>query len=108
MSNILKNIKRQPDNPYVISGEVSGKHLINLTKAWSRIRKDCGLDDVRIHDLRHSFASMAAASGMSLPLIGTMLGHSQPQTTAQYVHLIGEPMREAVNEVNKTILEAMG
>ena len=108
VANILRGIKKLPDNPYVITGQVAGNHLNNLEKPWRRIRKDCGLDDVRIHDLRHSFASMAAASGMSLPLIGAMLGHSQTQTTAQYVHLIGEPMRQAANEVNKTILEAMG
>lgn len=108
VGNILKNVKRQPNNPYVVIGEVSGQHLNNLQKPWRRIRKDCGIEDVRIHDLRHSFASMAAASGMSLTLIGAMLGHSQPQTTAQYVHLIGDPMRAAANAVSNTISEAMG
>jgi len=107
VGDIIKTIKRLPDNPYLIVGEKKGQHLNNLQKPWRRIRKDCGLDDVRIHDLRHSFASMAAMSGMSLPLIGSMLGHSQPQTTAQYVHLMGEPMIKAVNAVNKTIMESM-
>lgn len=107
VGDIIKTIKRLPDNPYLIIGDKKGQHLKNLQKPWRRIRKDCGLEDVRIHDLRHSFASMAAMSGMSLPIIGSMLGHSQPQTTAQYVHLMGEPMREAVNAVNKTIMEAM-
>jgi integrase len=105
--DILKGLKRQPNNPYVVAGELEGKHLNNLQKPWQRIRKDCGLEDVRIHDLRHSFASMAAASGMSLPLIGAMLGHTQPQTTAQYVHLMGDPMREAANLVGGAISEAM-
>ncbi len=107
VGKILRDIKRFPDNPYIIVGETPGQHLYNLQKPWRRIRQDCGLDDVRIHDLRHSFASMAAMSGMSLPIIGSMLGHSQPQTTAQYVHLMGEPMREAANAVSETINQAM-
>ena len=107
VDNIIKSTKRQPDNPYLISGEKKGQHLNNLQKPWRRIRKDCDIEDVRIHDLRHSFASMAAASGMSLPLIGAMLGHSQPQTTAQYIHLMGKPMHEAANAVSDKINEVM-
>jgi integrase len=103
----LKNMNRKLNNDYVIAGEVEGQPLINLQKPWNRIRKKAGLADVRIHDLRHSFASMAAASGMSLPIIGAMLGHSQPKTTAQYVHLIGAPMREATNIVSNNINEIM-
>lgn len=104
---LLQNIQRQPDNTYVLAGTIKGKSISDLEKPWRRIRKDAGLEDVRIHDLRHSFASMAAASGMSLPLIGAMLGHKQPQTTAQYVHLLGDPMREAANMVSNNISKAM-
>jgi integrase len=72
-------------------------HLVNLQKPWRRIRTKAGLKDVRIHDLRHSFASVAAASGLSLPIIGALLGHTQPQTTQRYAHLSGGPLREAAN-----------
>lgn len=108
VDTLLRGIQRQPDNAYVLAGSISGKPVSDLEKPWRRIRKDAGLEDVRIHDLRHSFASMAAASGMSLPIIGAMLGHKQPQTTMQYVHLLGDPMREAANMVSSNISDAMG
>ena len=66
-----------------------------LQKPWSRIRALARLEDVRMHDLRHTFASVAAMGGMSLPMIGALLGHSQLQTTARYAHLAADPLREA-------------
>lgn len=92
---VLADIPRFDDNPYVICGEKPGAHLVNLQKPWRRIRKVAGLEDVRIHDLRHSFASIAVAGGMSLPMIGALLGHSQPATTARYAHLSDDPLRAA-------------
>ena len=80
---VLANIEKVKNNPYVIVGKNEGTHLTPPQKAWRRIRKQAGLDDVRIHDLRHSFASIGAASGLSLPIIGALLGHSQPNTTAR-------------------------
>jgi len=71
---ILGSIERKPDNPYVVYGNKEGAHLVNLQKAWMRIKKQAGLDDVRMHDLRHSFASIGAANGLSLPIIGALLG----------------------------------
>ena len=65
--------------PYVICGEKAGQHLVNLEKPWRRIRAAAKLDDVRLHDLRHSFASVAASGGQSLIVIGKMLGHSSLQ-----------------------------
>ena len=61
------------------------------------------LDDVRLHDLRHTFASIAVSSGMSLPLIGALLGHSQPRTTARYAHLASGPLRDAVEKIGLEI-----
>ena len=58
-----------------------------------------GLSDVRLHDLRHTFASIAASRGLSLPMIGALLGHKQTQTTARYAHLLGQPLREAAEKV---------
>jgi integrase len=73
-----------------------------------RIRKAAGLDDVRLHDLRHAFASIAASSGLGLPIIGKMLGHSQPATTARYAHLASDPVKAAAAAVAGKIAAAMG
>ena len=101
--DVISNITRQKNNPYVICGAKEGRHLVNLQKPWRRIRRLAGLEDVRIHDLRHTFASVAAMGGMSLPMIGALLGHTQQQTTARYAHLIGDPLREAVEKIGNQI-----
>ena len=100
---LLQVIPREKDHPYVIVGRNKQAHLINLQKPWGRIKKKASLEDVRIHDLRHTFASVAAANGLSLPIIGALLGHSQPQTTARYAHLVGQPLLEAVGKVGESI-----
>ena len=100
---VLALIPRLPDNPYVICGDKRGACLVNLQKPWRRIRHMAGLDDVRIHDLRHSFASVAAAQGLSLPVIGALLGHSQPATTARYAHLAQDPLARANAKISGRI-----
>ena len=82
--------------------------MVNLEKPWRAIRGPAGLDDVRLHDLRHAFASVAASSGMGLPIIGKMLGHSQPVTTARYAHLASDPVKAAAAAVAGKIAAAMG
>ena len=104
---ILTALDRHEDNPYVIAGAKRGAHLINLQKPWRRIRERAGLDDVRIHDLRHSFASMAVAGGLTLPVIGALLGHTQPATTARYAHLADDPLKQAANLTGARIAAAM-
>jgi integrase len=101
--DVLAQIVRQADNPYVICGIIEGGPLINLQKPWTRIRAMAGLEDVRMHDLRHTFASVAAMGGMSLPMIGALLGHSQPQTTARYAHLAADPLKDAVERIGQKI-----
>jgi integrase len=101
--SLLQSIPRMEGNPYVIAGKIAGARLINLQKPWRRLRKQAGLEDVRIHDLRHSFASVAVGSGMSLPMIGKLLGHTQPATTARYTHLAADPMRAASGLVGAKI-----
>lgn len=93
------------NNPYVICGEKKGAHLVNLQKPWRRIRQKAGLEHVRLHDLRHTFASIAASDGLSLPIIGALLGHKQTQTTARYAHLIGQPLIEATEKIGGRIME---
>ena len=85
----------------------AGRHLVNIEKPWRRIRKAAKLDDVRLHDLRHSFASVAASGGQSLVVIGKMLGHSQPATTARYAHLADDPVKAASDAVGRHIAAAM-
>ena len=91
----------------VIRGRNAGAHLVNLRKPWHRIRAKAGLDGLRIHDLRHSFASFGAAAGLSLPMIGKMLGHTQAQTTQRYAHLSADPLKRAVDTVTSDIAAAM-
>jgi integrase len=104
---VLEGIPRFEGNPFVICGERPGRNLVNLQKPWRRIRKAAGLDNVRIHDLRHSFASVGASSGQSLIVIGKMLGHSQPATTARYAHLGDDPVKAASDAVGARIAAAM-
>lgn len=105
--DILKALPRMTGNPFVLPGRREGQHLINLQKPWRRIRENAGISDVRIHDLRHSFASVAAASGGSLPMIGKLLGHTQPQTTARYAHLADDPLKELNERVGGAIADAL-
>jgi integrase len=104
---LLETIPRIDGNPYVICGDKPGQHLVNLEKPWRRIRKTAKLDDVRLHDLRHSFASVAASGGQSLVVIGKMLGHSQPATTVRYAHLADDPVKAASDAVGRHIAAAM-
>jgi integrase len=104
---VLNDIPRLVGNPYVICGERPGRHLVNLEKPWRRIRAAAKLDDVRLHDLRHSFASVAASGGQSLVIIGKMLSHSQPATTARYAHLADDPVKAASEAVGRHIAAAM-
>ncbi len=104
---LLKAVPRVPGNPYVIAGDEPGAHLTDLQRPWRRVRKRADLNDVRIHDLRHTFAANAAASGLSLPMIGKLLGHTQAQTSARYAHLAADPVRRANADVARLIAEAM-
>ncbi len=100
---VLLELPRQKGNPYVICGHKKGQHLVNLQKPWRRIRKRAGLEDVRIHDLRHTFASLAARKGGSLPKVGALLDHSQIQTTQRYAHLIADDIRQLADAVGDQI-----
>jgi integrase len=104
---VLSALPRMDGNPHVICGRVEGAALVNLEKPWRQIRKSADLDGVRLHDLRHAFASVAASAGMGLPIIGKMLGHAQAATTARYAHLASDPVKAAAATVAGGIADAM-
>jgi len=101
--DVLTAIERIDDNPWVVTGTLPGAPLYDLQPFWQRVRARAGVKDVRIHDLRHTFASTAVAAGQGLPLIGKLLGHTQVQTTARYAHLAADPVRIAANQVSGQI-----
>ena len=74
---------------------------------WERIREAAEIQDVRIHDLRHTFASFGVNGGQSLVVVGRLLGHSKPQTTARYSHLADEPIRRAADEIGTRLSSAL-
>ena len=94
-ARLLASLPRDAGNPWVIAGSKPGSRLAHIIYYWYRVRERAGLDDVRIHDLRHSFASRALALGESLPTIGKLLGHSKIQTTARYAHLARDSVHES-------------
>ena len=104
---ILEAIPRLANNPHVIVGQIEGAHLVNIAKPWNLIRTAAKLDDVRIHDLRHSFASFAAEKGASLVMIGKLLGHTQSQTTARYTHLTDASMTDLNDQIGDSLGKAM-
>jgi integrase len=104
---VLAALPRVAGNPHVIVGGKPGAGLVNLEKPWRKIRKAALLNDVRLHDLRHSHASVAVAGGLSLPLVGALLGHALPATTARYAHLAADPIKAASELVGQRIAEAM-
>ena len=98
-AEVFAGLSRTPDNPWVFPGRKKGTRLVNLNDSWDRVRKRAGLDDVRLHDLRHSFASRALALGESLPMIGDLLGHRKVNTTARYAHLARDSVRDSSAKV---------
>ncbi|MDB5508770.1 MAG: integrase [Hyphomicrobiales bacterium] len=94
--------------PFVIPGDDPMKPRSDLKRPWTAIRKHAGLEGLRIHDLRHSFASVGAGSGLGLPVIGRLLGHAQASTTARYAHLADDPLRRASEAISQKIAGEMG
>ncbi|GGF66922.1 integrase [Azorhizobium oxalatiphilum] len=96
---------------YVIAGETAGlpdeRPRRDLKRPWALLCRRAGLEGVRLHDLRHSHASIGAGAGMGLPIIGKLLGHADPATTAKYAHLDADPVRRAANEIGSRIAAAM-
>jgi len=106
--DVLAALPRDPGNPYVIAGKVEGRYATDLQHPWRRIRERAGLDGVRIHDLRHTYASNAVSSGMPIQMVGRLLGHTQLQTTMRYAHLADDPVNRAAEENAARLSAAIG
>ena len=100
---LLAGLPRLPGVPWVLPGRKPCTHLSKLDDAWQSVRSRAGLDDVRLHDLRHSFASRALALGEGLPMIGKLLGHARIETTSRYAHLARDSVRESAERVAASI-----
>lgn len=102
---ILNGLTRAGE--YVIAGNDPTKPRADLHKPWDAVRRYANLKDVRLHDLRHTFASVGAGEGLGLPIVGKLLGHSQPATTDRYAHVDASPARRAANAIGERIAAAM-
>jgi integrase len=106
--SLLRKLPQGKPSDFVFAGSHPGKPLVTLRKPWLQLCRAAELDAVRLHDLRHSFASVGAANGLSLPIIGKLLGHTQPATTARYAHLAASPLHVAADSIADTIMRAFG
>jgi integrase len=119
---VLEDLPRVAGNPHVIAGHkarkkngdevetekpAEGPPRTDLKKPWAAVAKHAGLEGVRLHDLRHSFASIGAGASLGLPIIGKLLGHTQPATTARYSHLDADPLHRAANLIGGHIAAAL-
>ena len=111
-SILIVNRARDPERhrrigPFLIVGDKLDQPRTDLKKPWSAVCRHAGLEGVRLHDLRHTFASIGAGASLGLPIVGKLLGHSQPQTTARYAHLDADPLLRAANLIGERIESAM-
>ena len=114
---LLAELPRALGNPYVFpayrarrhtdSGE-GARHYVQVQTAWEAVTKTAGIADLRIHDLRHAFASVGALAGDSLYIIGKLLGHADAATTQRYAHLSADPLRAAADRISSQIAAALG
>lgn len=101
--DILSKLRRVEGNDFVLPSMKTRGHFVGLPKTWLRVRKRAGLNDVRLHDLRHSFASIGTASGLGLTILGKLLGHKTTNTTARYTHMADDPLRKAADKISGEI-----
>ncbi|WP_131194693.1 site-specific integrase [Lichenihabitans psoromatis] len=104
---VLAGVPRIAGCPFVIAGERLGKPRSDLKRPWAITMRAAGLDGLRIHDLRHTFASHGAAAGMGLTIVGRLLGHADVKTTSRYSHFDADPLRRAANVVGSSLEAAM-
>ena len=101
---LVDRLRKKRKGKWVFPGDKPGAHLAALWHVWHFVRKETGLGmETRVYDLRHTFASVGAGGGLSLPIIGRLLGHTQPRTTQRYAHLADDPLREAAEKITTVI-----
>lgn len=105
--DVLRRAQRLSNGDYVFPGRTGGA-LVELKKMFGMVRQDAGIEDFRIHDLRHSYASFLVSDGASLPIIGRLLGHTQAATTNRYAHLEDDALRKATNRLSRSIGDQRG
>jgi integrase len=105
--DLLRSITPLSGNPFIFPSAVTGRPCPSLHFPWLRIRKRSGLLDVRLHDLRHSFASFLVNKGVSLYVVQGLLGHTQPRMTQRYAHLAHQTLRDAAEVVSAAIGSAI-
>jgi integrase len=105
---LLAELPRFGSSPFVFPGPSGKRPLANINRAWDAVREAAGLADVRLHDLRHSFASLGLARGVSLPVLGKLLGHARVSTTERYAHLAKDVVTRAAEDVGGRIGELLG
>ena len=105
--NFLQTLPKTSSSPLIFPSSVGGVTPLSIQKVWVKVREEAGLEDVRLHDLRHNFASSAVSSGQSLYIVAKLLGHSQPSTTQRYAHLAPDPLRSAADLVAADIASKM-
>jgi integrase len=105
--DLLKKLKKQGETPYVLRGARLGKHIVNIQNSWKKIRNLTEVQDTRIHDLRHTFASLAIKQGLDLYRISKLLGHRNIQTTTRYAHIAKNDLIESAEVVGKVFEEIL-
>jgi integrase len=106
--DVLAAQPRLDGNDFIFPGEKDSAPRADLKRPWEAVTQAAGLEGLRLHDLRHSFASVGAGGGLGLPIIGKLLGHATPAMTAKYAHFDNDPLRRAANQIGATISAAMG
>ena len=104
---ILSKLPRLEGNPHVVCNELPGQCLTDLKRPWARVCARANIQELRLHDLRHNFASVGAMGGLSLPIIGKLLGHLRTETTARYSHLADDPVRDANEKIARRLQLSM-
>lgn len=104
---VIRNLPRFLTSEYLFWGDGACGAIVNVQKPWRRTREAAGLNDVRLHDLRHTFASIAVQNEVPLPVVGKLLGHSQIQTTMRYAHLADENLKSATQQIAEVLTKSI-
>jgi integrase len=101
---LLVNMSAQATGPFLFPDRAGQGHLTSLRSCWAALCKTAGIENIRIHDLRHSFAAIAVSRGATLPMVSALLGHSSPAVTSRYAHLYVDPLRSVADSVGAVIM----